>query len=50
MGEPENEEQEKIHYQTNKVPFWVHIMWFVFLIFAVLYLGNFALKDFVRWW
>lgn len=50
MASPKPDDQDKIQYQTNKIPIWVHIMWITFFICSALYLGVFALKDFVRWW
>ena len=47
---PETAETDHISYQTNRIPWWIWLMWFFFAIWAVFYLLVFALKDFVRWW
>lgn len=45
-----SEESYKISYQTNKIPWWIHVMWASFALFSVIYLLKFALKDFLLWW
>ena len=39
-----------ISYQTNKIPWWIHLMWFSFAVWGIIYLLLYALKDFIRWW
>lgn len=47
---PVQEEKKFISYQTNKIPWYVHLMWMTFAVSSTLYLLKFALRDFLRWW
>lgn len=37
-------------YQTNKVPWQIHVMWMTFTIAALIYIVRLAIPDFIRWW
>ncbi len=47
---PTSEEKSFINYQTNKIPWYIHLMWMTFAVSAAVYLLKFALGDFLRWW
>ena len=46
----QNDEQKFISYQTNRIPWYIHLMWIAFAVAASIYLLKFALSDFLRWW
>ena len=39
-----------ISYQTNKIPWYIHLLWASFAVGGIIYLLRFALEDFLRWW
>lgn len=47
---PKTEESKFISYQTNKIPWYVHLLWASFTVGAIIYILRLALPDFVRWW
>ena len=47
---PVSEEKKFISYQTNRIPWYIHLMWMTFAVTASVYLLKFALSDFLRWW
>ena len=44
------DENKFIAYQTNKIPWYIYLMWAIFAVFGIIYLFRFALSDFHRWW
>ena len=39
-----------ISYQTNNVPWQIHVMFAVFAVCGIVYLVRLAIPDFIRWW
>lgn len=52
IPDPESIQSESkfISYQTNKVPWQVHVMWITFALCGTVYLVRLAIPDFIRWW
>jgi len=52
IPDPESVQSESkfISYQTNKVPWQIHVMFAVFTLCGIIYLVRLAIPDFIRWW
>jgi len=43
-------ESKFISYQTNRVPWQIHVMFAIFTVCGAVYLIRLAIPDFIRWW
>lgn len=49
-GQLRNDEDRFIAYETNRVPWYIHVMWATFAVAGIVYLLRNALSDFLLWW
>jgi Kef-type K+ transport system membrane component KefB len=43
------EEKVKIQQEENPVPFWIKLMWGIFILWGLYYLASYWFPDLVRW-